>query len=316
MVIMTEEARRHATTIELSEPLPPQVPVGREVVVKVKVSCSEGCDLRGLPVKITVPDGSVVMGALLTCDAGANESGALALKAPLQVGEHVWRIVFAPPATAGVVHDEAALSVPIKTSPQETSLAVWDIPSPVVTGERFEIKIGAKSAAACVLGGKPIEVCDQTGAVVARGSLGETPWPGTGALYWTAVELLAPAESGLRTWTVQFAAAELDIPHAGSSSSFSTAIVRSPEHRLTVKVIDKDTAAPIPDVQIRLGAYRAATNEAGLAEVRMPKGVYDLNIWKVGYEAPARTMEVNEDVTVEVEALCLPEEDPDTVWRM
>jgi hypothetical protein len=256
------------------------------------------------------------MGALLTCDAGANESGALALKAPLQVGEHVWRIVFAPPATAGVVHDEAALSVPIKTSPQETSLAVWDIPSPVVTGERFEIKIGAKSAAACVLGGKPIEVCDQTGAVVARGSLGETPWPGTGALYWTAVELLAPAESGLRTWTVQFAAAELDIPHAGSSSSFSTAIVRSPEHRLTVKVIDKDTAAPIPDVQIRLGAYRAATNEAGLAEVRMPKGVYDLNIWKVGYEAPARTMEVNEDVTVEVEALCLPEEDPDTVWRM
>jgi hypothetical protein len=316
MVIMTEEARRHATTIELSEPLPPQVPVGREVVVKVKVSCSEGCDLRGLPVKITAPDGSVVMGALLTCDAGANESGALALKAPLQVGEHVWRIVFAPPAAAGVVHDDAALSVPIKTSPQETSLAVWDIPSPVVMGERFEIKIGAKSAAACVLGGKPIEVCDQTGAVVARGSLGETPWPGTGALYWTAVELLAPAESGLHTWTVQFAAAKLEIPHAGSSSSFSTAIVRPPEHRLTVQVIDKDTAAPIPDVQIRLGAYRAATNEAGLAEVRMPKGVYDLNIWKVGYEAPARTMEVNEDVTVEVEALCLPEEDPDTVWRM
>ena len=48
----------------------------------------------------------------------------------------------------------------------------------------------------------------------------------------------------------------------------------------------------------------------------MPKGIYDLNIWKVGYEAPARTMEVNEDVTVEVEALCLPEEDPDTLWRM
>ena len=138
MVIMTEEARRHATTIELSEPLPPQVPVGSEVVVKVKVSCSEGCDLRGLPVRVTAPDDAVLTETLATCDGGINESGELALKAPLQVGEHVWRIVFAPPATAGVVHDDAALSVPIKTRPQETSLAVWDIPSPVVTGERFE----------------------------------------------------------------------------------------------------------------------------------------------------------------------------------
>ncbi len=316
MVIMTEEACRHATTIELSEPLPPQVPVGSEVVVKVKVSCSEGCDLRGLPVRVTAPDGAVLTETLATCDAGINETGALALKAPLQVGEHVWRIVFAPPAAAGVIHEDAALSVPIRTSPQETSLAVWDIPSPVVTGERFEIKVGAKSAAACVLNGKAIEVCDQAGAVVVRGSLGDTPWPGTSALYWTTVELLAPAEAGLHTWTVQFAAAELEIPHAGSASSFSTAIVRPPEHRLTVKVMDKETAAPIPDVQIRLGAYRAATNEVGLAEVRMPKGVYDLNIWKVGYEAPARSVGVNEDVTVEVEALRLPEEEPDTFWRM
>ena len=135
-------------------------------------------------------------------------------------------------------------------------------------------------------------------------------------MYWTTVELLAPAEAGLHTWTMQFAAAELEIPHAGSSSSFSTAIVRPPEHWVTVKVMDKDTAAPIPDVQIRLAAYRAATNKAGVAEVRMPKGIYDLNIWKVGYEAPARSVGVNEDVTVEVEALRLPEEEPDTFWRM
>jgi hypothetical protein len=214
------------------------------------------------------------------------------------------------------VHEESTLPVRFRTHPHGTSLAVWSIPSSVVRGERFGIKVGAKSTADCVLNGKNIEVCDQTGAVVACGTLGQTPWPGTSALYWTDVELLAPAKDGMCSWSVRFEAAELELAHEGAASQFSFVVVQPPEHTLTIKVVEKKTAAPIENVQIRVGAYRGATDQSGLADVRISKGTYDLNVWKVGYEAPPKTVEINADATVEVEVLVVPEDDPDAVWMM
>jgi hypothetical protein len=115
---------------------------------------------------------------------------------------------------------------------------------------------------------------------------------------------------------VRFDAADLAVPHRGTSSRFSIAIVQPPEHRLIVKVVEKDTAAPIENAQVRLGAYRAATGQAGLAELMMPKGSYDLNVWKSGYEAPATVVAIDADVTVEVAVMALPEENPDLAWQM
>jgi hypothetical protein len=197
-----------------------------------------------------------------------------------------------------------------------TSLAVWAIPSPVVAGARFEIMVGAKSSFGAALAGGTIEVCDESAVVVARARLGDTPLPGTGALYWTQLELLAPIKAGLCAWSVRFEPTELELPHEPASSQFSVLIVRPPEHRLTIKVIEKDTSAPIANAQLRLGAYRAATDLSGLAQVDLPKGVYDLNVWKVGYEAPAKTVELNESRSVEVEVLSVPEENPDAAWLM
>jgi hypothetical protein len=48
----------------------------------------------------------------------------------------------------------------------------------------------------------------------------------------------------------------------------------------------------------------------------MPKGSYSLTVWKVGYEAPATTVEVNEDATVEIAILAVPEENPYAAWMM
>jgi hypothetical protein len=313
---MTKDARAHSTTIEVSESVPSEVAIGADIILKVKVSCDAGCDLHGMPVKITAPDGVVATSALATQAAEINETEAITLMAPQRVGEHAWSIVFPAHEFEGVLHEQSTLSMSVRTRPHATSLAVWAIPSPVVTGERFGIKVGAKSASGCNLDANEIEVCDQTGAIVARASLGETPWPGTSALYWTDVELLAPAEAGMFSWSVKFAALELELPHDGAASNFSVAIVKPPQHRLTVKVIEKDTAAPIENAQVRLGVYRAATDPSGLAEIKMPNGIYDLNVWKVGYEAPSRTVEVNEDVTVQVEVLIVPPENPDEAWLM
>jgi hypothetical protein len=120
----------------------------------------------------------------------------------------------------------------------------------------------------------------------------------------------------MRTWSVEFEPREPDLPHERGSTTFSFLVVRPPEHRLTIKVIEKDTSAPIADVLVRLGAYQAATDPRGLAKIDLPKGVYDLDIWKVGYEAPTRMVRLEKNMLIEVEVLSVPEEDPDAAWLM
>jgi hypothetical protein len=312
---MTAGIRTHATTIEVIEPAPPEVAAGADIVLKVKVSCAAGCDLGSMPVKVTAADGAVV-GSGLRTSAQRDETTDINFEAPRRTGEHICSVVFGPHEVAGIRHDEVSLPVRTRIIPHATSLAVWSIPSPVVIGERFEIEVGAKSSAGIALTAGNVEVRDESGVVVARGCLGETPYPGTTALYWTSIELAAPVREGMCAWSVGFELKEPDLPHEGASTAFSVSVVRPPEHRLTIKVIEKDTSAPVADAQVRLGAYRAATDPSGLAEVDMPKGVYDLNVWKVGFEAPARTVELNENVFVEVEVLTVPEENPDAAWLM
>ena len=309
-------AQTHATHIELCEAVPSEVEVGDEIVLRVKVSCAAGCSLRGLPVTLTGPDGAQRTLELSAGNDAVSVTDAIPLTAPTQVGDHVWRVSFAPHDAGNIRHEASELSVRVTARPHGTSLAVWDVPSPVVMGERFAIKVGTKSSAAYNLKDHDIEVCAEGGAVVARGRLRETPWPGTTALYWTELELPAPAVEGLHAWSVRFAAADMPIPHEDASARFSVAIVKPPEHTLTVALIDKTTGAPIEDAHVLLGPYRAATDPSGRAEIRSPKGAYDLSIWKVGYEAPARAVEVNGNVTVRIEADAVPEDDPDAAWTM
>jgi hypothetical protein len=37
-------------------------------------------------------------------------------------------------------------------------------------------------------------------------------------------------------------------------------------------------------------------------------------VWKAGFEAPEQTVQVDADMSVEVAAIALPEEDPDAIW--
>jgi hypothetical protein len=311
---MTTES--HSTAIALVEPAPAEVTAGSDVSVKVMVTCAAGCDLGGLPLTIRAPGDDANECVLAADDSGSNESAEITLKAPGQVGPQTWRIAFGPHETDGIRHEECSLTLTINTIPHGTSLAVWDIPSPVLTGRPFTIKVGAKSAAASELKGLDIVVHEADGAVVARGRLRDTPWPGTTALYWDEVELTAPADEGLRKWSVRFAAEGLALPHDGTAAEFSAMVARPPEHRLTVKVIEQQSKQPLADVQVRLGPFRGMTDPTGVAEVMMPKGTYDLHIWKTAYEAADRPIEIKGDLSVQVEAVFVPEEDPDNAWTM
>jgi hypothetical protein len=315
------DMRTHCTNVELSEPAPPELAVGSDLVLKIKVSCAAGCDLSAMPVTLTGPDGVAVP---IEPHSGHDRIGEtseitlrdITLKAPQQVGEHVWSVRFLPHQSEDVLHEECTLAICVRIKPHGTSLAVWAVPSPVVMGERFCIKVGAKSSAGCALGAQKILVSDQSGTVIAEASLRDTPWPGTSALYWTEVEVPAPSAEGMFWCSVNFAAADIETPHEGASSKFSVAIVRPPEHKLTVEVLEKDTKAPIADAQVRLGAYRAATDPSGRAQLAMPSGTYDLTVWKVGYEVPSRTVAIHEELGIRVEAAIVPPENPDAAWLM
>jgi hypothetical protein len=325
---MSAGAAGHATVIAADGPA--EAAVGAKFELTVAVSCPAGCDLSGVPLEITAPDNASAAAPLSSSACGGGlgrgedtEPGAdlaavrrIALKAPLRPGEHVWRLSCAAHESGGWHHGAGLLRVPVRVRPHETSLAVWAIPSPVVTGRPFAIKVGAKSAAGCDLTGAQVAVRDGAGVVLASGALGDTPWPGTSALYWTELSLTAPAEAGMFSWSVKFAAADLALAHQGSSSRFSIAIVDPPEHRLTVKVVEQGTASPVADAQVRLGVYRAATAGSGLAELMVPKGAYDLNVWKSGYHAPKTTVTIEADLAVEVAVAPAAEEDPDAVWQM
>ena len=245
-----------------------------------------------------------------------SETAAITLAAPPHLGVHVFRLTLSPHEIADTHYAQAVLDVSVRVTPQATSLAVWDVPSPVVAGTGFVIRAGAKSTASVALAGGAIEVCTETGDIAGRGVLSDAPLQDTGALYWTDIQLKAPPTEGMVTWSARFEASELILPHDGAATSFSIAVVPPPEHVLSVRVIEQATAEPIPDVELRLGAYRGTTGASGLAQIALPKGRYELRLWKVGFEAPPRPVEIGADAFVEIEALVVPEEDPDARWRM
>lgn len=197
--------------------------------------------------------------------------------------------------------------------PHETSLAVWAVPDAVSAGERFTAIVGVKSSVGCMLAGQRIVVCDNAVAALASSRLGGVPWPGTDALYWTEVELLAPSVPGHMRLTAQFDPADLDEPHQGASLPFAVTVVAAAEHVLTVTVASGET--PVEDAYVRLGPYRAVTDAAGRAAVKLAAGRYQLQVWKAGYDIPDQSLDVAADATVGVEALPQPEPDPDAVWR-
>jgi hypothetical protein len=190
----------------------------------------------------------------------------------------------------------------------ETSLAVWDLPTGSVTGGRFRIKLGAKCSASCSLHGWQVEVCDERGTKLAETRLGENPWRETSALYWAEVDLPAPAAEGVHCWTARFTATEpnesvetASARHTDACASFSFVTLPPPDHVVTVQVLDRESHTPVAEAIVRIGPYRASTDENGLAKIEMANGAFDLTVYKADYEALTRAIEVNDNATVGLE---------------
>jgi hypothetical protein len=294
-------------TLELAEPVPPEVPVGAELVLRVRV-IGAARDLRGGRIEVMAGEDVIANAGLASSGSDFSATAGLALTAPDTVEAFTWNVRFPPQEIDGVAYTASVLPVSSHTMPHRTSLAVWAVPSPVRMGDRFTIMLGSKSSGACALNRARVEVRDDTGAVVGEGLLGETPWPGTDALYWTDITLDGPRREGPLCWSVALTATDLTPVHLDASAVFSFTATRPPEHRVAITVTESGVATPLRETQIALGPYRAATDKAGMAHIEVPAGSYHLAVWKSGLEAASRTVEITADTDVAFELVRLPEE--------
>jgi hypothetical protein len=305
--------RTHEITLDVC-PAAFDVDAGIEITLAVKASCSSDCNLEGRTIKLVSEAGTAEEAHPLKFDGKTNETPEFRIKTPTSVGTFNWRVVFLPDEQNSLGHGETSASFVLKTKAHTTSLAVWDVSSPVIVNHSVTMKIGARCSAGCELSGCEIGVHDETGTRVAGKKLGDTPWEGTAALYWAEASAAAPAGDGSFLWTVRLTQTTLAIPHEEASFRFSFISVRPPEHRVIVSIVEKDTGNPISDVQVRLGPHKAVTDTAGLAQLEVATGVYELNLWNAGFEVHSRSLDVTADTRIQVEMVPAPE--PDTPYWM
>jgi hypothetical protein len=213
--------------------------------------------------------------------------------------------------------------------PHTTNVVVWDIPSAIVVGERFKIKVGMKCSNECDLANSPFGIYDdglqgseagsgirdpgseegsgigdqgsRDGKRVATGTLSGDRWPGTTGLYVAEVELEAPAAEGLYTWSVRSLGSDAEIPHAEGSVSFGVRVVSHPEYLVTVETVDKESQTPLSGARVVMHPYKAVTDERGIAEVRVAKGAYKLFVSQSRYLTFGLPVEVDADMTTRAE---------------
>ena len=295
-------------TVEVT---PSEVDAGAELTVTVRASCPHGCDLTGQSVSIRDRDDTELACAELAALEDRTLGTAVALRAPVKVGEHVWRAVLATQEQDGVRHAESATAFSITAMAHAANVSVWGLPSAIPASERFSFKVGIKCSAGCKLAGRALSIIDHDGAQVAAAKLCDDVWPGTSALCFAEVEAQAPRAAGDFTWQVAYPSSDQGVPHAAGSCSFSVRIVAPPDHEVTVEAFDGDTQAPIKGAHVLLHPYRALTDERGVAKVKVAKGRYTLFVSGFNYIGHERIIDVTSDVTARADLAVEPEEDLD-----
>jgi hypothetical protein len=300
--------RTHGPCTCAVEVVPGEVDAGAELTVRVRVSCSHGCDLTGHGVSIRDEGGTALAGGELSeLDGDAYVTGAIVVPAPLKTGEHAYRAVLAARKTDGVLHEETASAFSFVTVAHAASLNVWGMPSAIAAGERFRLKVGIKCSAGCKLAGRALSIHDDEGVQVAAGRLRADVWSGTSALYYAELEVQAPPEAGDYTWQVQAPGSDTGVPHADGVLTFALKVVSRPDHEVTVEAFDSEKHTPIEGVHVLLHPYRAFTDANGVAKVKVAKGRYTLFVSGFNYIAHEAIIDVAGDVTARAELTVEPE---------
>jgi hypothetical protein len=281
---------------------PAVVEAGADLTLKARISCSPACDFEGHTLLLRDHAGADVCTiAIGPFDGKTNQSGEFVVKAPIEAGPYTWLVVCPAVVKDGVAYSDATTPVAFAVEPHTTRVVAWDMPAAVVAGERFRIKVGIKCSSECVLAERDFTARDHQGACVATATLTGDCWPGTTGLYVADVELQAPAEEGLYTWSIECPQWDAGIPHGEGSVSLGVRVVRAPESLVTVEAVDRERQTPLDGARVVMHPYRAVTDERGVAVMRIAKGAYTLFVSQRGYLTGGLPLDVNGDVTARVE---------------
>lgn len=286
--VVDEMPEVHDVSLSIVKGFGDKVIVGGAMPLRLRVSCSLACDLRGRTLRIKSQDEVVADGIeLVDYDGMVNETEEFVLTAPDTFGEYTWIAVFPAEEKEECDHGEQSEQFSFLVEPHPTSIAVWDVSSPIVFDTTFRFTAGVKCSAGCNLAGKVIEVFDHEDNKVAVAPLGEELYSSAIDLFWVEIELKAPSQEGCYTWKVKFSEADLEIPHDDSTFNFVFSTTKAPDCELTVEVIMAGTALPIEKAQvaIRPNLRTCYTDEQGLVKFLVTKGEYKLSI-SAGKPAP------------------------------
>jgi hypothetical protein len=297
--------------LEVCRPASIEAEAGAPVSLAVLISCSSNCDLSGSVIRFLAQDVILEETRIAATSTEGSEVQEFVFSAPMTPGRHDCRIVFPAQGAGGVPHAESSSPFGLVIRPHKTSLATWDLQAPLVANTSSRVKVGVRCSAGCAVSGHEIEIMNESGTSVSTARLGTDPWPGTTALYWTDACFTVPADAGVYSWAVRFHPGEPELLHDEAQAPLRLIAVRPPEHRVTIEVCANDTKAPLSDVQVRIGSFKGSTDSGGVARVAVPKGEYELNLWKAEYEKLSAPLEVRDDAVVHLELVPAPEpEDP------
>jgi hypothetical protein len=286
----------------MADVAPDVVDAGAEITVQCEVSCVPACDLRGHALLIKDQAGADRGRIELTAfDGKTNETDEFVVKAPVKAGLYTWLGVCPAVVKKGISYAEASIPISFTVKPHTTSVVAWDTPSAVVAGERFRIKVGIKCSSECHLENRHFGIYDHKGEQVATVTLTGELWPGTTGLYFAEVDLQAPAEEGLYTWSVKCPGSDAGIPHDEGSVSFGVRVVSHPEYVVKVETVDKVSQTPLSGARVVMHPYRAVTDERGVAEMRVSRGAYKLFVSQTKYITFGLPVEVQADMTARAE---------------
>lgn len=308
----------HRITNLIIETSPEKVEAGSKLKVVARVSCSPALDLRGKSVVIKDHTDAIISNAEFEVfDGEINQSGEIMVNAPASVGTHIWSVICPGMSAAGLSYEEKSEPFSITVIPHATQLVVWDVPSVIVGGERFYIKVGLKCSYGCGHEGRQFVVSDAQGTHIASGAMSCEFWPGSNALQFVEVQIEAPVEVGLQEWQVNAPAerandlgSDVKVSHEASACAFGVRLVSPPTARVRVVVRNKDKKSPLKGASVVMFPYRAVTDDHGVAKFKVAKGHYRLQVSRFEHRPFSSSVEVTDDLTVSAELSAEPLENP------
>jgi hypothetical protein len=286
----------------LVEALPGEVDAGTDITLKVRVECPSRDGLRAASVSVRDrQNAELARTDLEKSDGGIYEANNIVVAAPCVAGEHHYRAVVVAAGGGGAFHEQASTEVRFTVKPHAAQLNVWDVPSTIVAGEHFKVALGVRCSAGCDLGGQELSVFDQQGLRTGTAKLGHDVWPGTEALYFAELEARAPLTAGNHRWEVRIADWASKLPHAAGSLSMVVRVVRPPDCEVTVKVVDRESQAPIQGARVVMHPFRAVTDDRGIAKVKVTRGPYDILVSGSKYVPVCTSVEVTADLITRAE---------------